>query len=57
MLFPDLFNIDPVEIALTCMLLVYLPFAVYQMYFIIYSMVVTDENIKAKKKHLDRPTT
>ncbi len=55
MLFPDLSNPDFVEIALLCMLLVYFPFAVYQMYLIIYSMIVTDEKIKAGKRRLERP--
>ena len=54
MMFPDLANLDFVEIVLICMLLVYLPFAAYQMYLIIYSMVVTDEKIKARKRRLDR---
>mgnify|MGYP002624339420 CR=1 FL=1 len=55
MLFPDLSNPDFVEIALLCMLLVYFPFAAYQMYLIIYSMIVTDEKIKAGKRRLERP--
>ena len=53
--FPDFATCNPLEILLLVMLLVYLPFAVYQLYLMDYCLYMTDKKIKERKQRLETP--
>ncbi len=51
----DLYGDNPLELVLLIMLLVYFPYAMYQLYLIIYSLWRTDKDIMLKHKPLTEP--
>ena len=51
----DLYGDDPLELILLIMLLVYFPYAMYQLYLICYSLWMTDKDIMLKHKPLLEP--
>ncbi len=55
MIFPDISQSSPIEFIMLFMLLFYLPFAVYQLYLLDYSMYKTDRRIKEGFEKLETP--
>ena len=53
--FPDLSSCDPFEILLLVMLLTYLPYAIYQLFLMDYSLYMTDKKLKEKQTPLEIP--
>ena len=51
----DLYGDNPLELILLIMLLVYFPYAMYQLYLICYSLWRTDKDIMLKHKPLKEP--
>ena len=51
----DLYDNNPLELILLIMLLVYFPYAMYQLYLICYSLWRTDKDIMLKHKPLLEP--